>query len=163
MAKENFYNDDERQYLQMMQGNIERMANNSANCKTWIVTIVAGFLAIGSGVEKLNGWILISVIPIVVFWYLDAFYLELERGMRNRQRDFLNKINASADLYSKALFDFSPLMISKDDDEKGIKSTKNRAFSRSVVPLYAGLLIIVILVFIVLNWDFVLPICRCSQ
>lgn len=28
------YNEDDRQYLQMMQENISRMASNSANCKT---------------------------------------------------------------------------------------------------------------------------------
>lgn len=32
--RNNIYNDDDRQYLEMMQGNIERMAANSANCKT---------------------------------------------------------------------------------------------------------------------------------
>ena len=31
---ENIMNDDDRQYLMMMQENITRMATNSANCKT---------------------------------------------------------------------------------------------------------------------------------
>ena len=88
--REVVYNEDDRQYMQMMQGNIERMAGNSSNCKTWLVTIVAGFLAIGCGVDALNGWLFLSVIPIFVFWYLDSYYLKLERGMRNRQRYFIN-------------------------------------------------------------------------
>ena len=44
--RNNIYNDDDRQYLEMMQGNIERMAANSANCKTWMVTIVAAVMAL---------------------------------------------------------------------------------------------------------------------
>lgn len=160
MAKENIYNDDERQYLQMMQGNIERMANNSANCKTWIVTIVAGFLAIGCGVDKLNGWIFLSAIPVIVFWYLDAFYQGLERGMRNRQRDFINKVNASEDIYSKALFNFMPLMKEKDDDGNGFKASSNRLFSCSVAPLYVSLLIIILLITIILNWNSMAFVCK---
>lgn len=38
------YDAQDLQYLQMMQENITRMAGNSANAKTWLVTIVTGFL-----------------------------------------------------------------------------------------------------------------------
>lgn len=41
MAK---YDTQDLQYLQMMQENITRMAGNSANAKTWLITIVTGFL-----------------------------------------------------------------------------------------------------------------------
>lgn len=44
------YNDDDRLYLQMMQENIARMAGNSANCKTWLVTLVAAMLTTGIAV-----------------------------------------------------------------------------------------------------------------
>ena len=66
--KENLYNDDDRQYLQMMQENIERMAANSSNCKAWMVTIVSAMMALQCSVEALNGWILLGVLPIVLFW-----------------------------------------------------------------------------------------------
>ena len=38
------YETHDLQYLQMMQENITRMAGNSANAKTWLVTIVTDFL-----------------------------------------------------------------------------------------------------------------------
>ena len=38
------YETQDLQYLQMMQENITRMAGNSTNAKTWLVTIVTGFL-----------------------------------------------------------------------------------------------------------------------
>ena len=31
--RKDILNDDDRQYIEMLQGNIERMASNSANCK----------------------------------------------------------------------------------------------------------------------------------
>ena len=71
------YNEDERQYLQMMQDNITRMATNSANAKTWLVTIVAAFLAIGCNIKDFDYWLLLALVPTAVFWYLDALYLKL--------------------------------------------------------------------------------------
>lgn len=56
--RNNKLNDDEHLYLEMMQGNIERMAANSANCKTWMVTIVSALMALQCTIQALNGWIL---------------------------------------------------------------------------------------------------------
>ena len=153
------YNEDDRQYLQMMQGNIERMAGNSSNCKTWLVTIVAGFLAIGCGVDALNGWLFLSVMPIFVFWYLDSYYLKLERGMRNRQRYFINNYR-SDDIYSKALYDFKTLEQEQDDKDNGYKSTEGVMWTTSEYPFYLGLFLVVLIIMAVLNWDDILTICK---
>lgn len=86
--RKNILNDDDRQYLSMLQGNIERMAGNSANCKTWMVTIVSALMALQCSLDDLNRWILLGILPIVLFWYLDVYYLHLERGMRNLETFF---------------------------------------------------------------------------
>lgn len=151
--RDQIYNDDDRQYLQMMQSNIERMANNSANCKTWLTTIVAGFLAIGCSVTALNGWIILALLPIIMFWYLDGYYLSLERGMRNRERYFLNDYDKEDFDYKKALYDFSTLTKDEDDSENGYVKTKGCWLSKSVFHFYASLLVVVILVILVLNWS----------
>ena len=78
------YETQDLQYLQMMQENITRMAGNSTNAKTWLVTIVTGFFAFGCSITDLDWWLLLAIIPIVVFWYIDAYYLSLERALRNR-------------------------------------------------------------------------------
>ena len=93
--KEDQLNNDDRQYLQMLHDIISRMATNSANCKTWLITLIAGFFAISVGVENLRSWIWLLLLPIGVFWYLDQFYLSLERAFRNRERAFLNQILSS--------------------------------------------------------------------
>ncbi len=156
----NGFSDDDRQYLQMMQDNIARMANNSANCKTWMVTIVAGLCAIGCSIKDMNGWIFLAIIPVVVFWYLDTFYLQMERKMRNRELDFIlcrkNIKNPKDENYLKALYNFSPL--EKDeltDEEKnaGFVKTSCRYFSKSIAPLYWGIIVVIIIISIILNWD----------
>lgn len=160
-VRNNIYNDDDRQYLQMMQGNIERMAANSSNCKAWMVTIVSAMMALQCSVEALNGWILLGVLPIVLFWYLDVYYLHQERGMRNRETVFMNILKSGIqDGYGDALFYFKPLMIKKSDlkDEmkrQGLVATNDRWLTRSVIPFYGGTLAAVVIVYVVLNWEVV--------
>lgn len=133
------YNDDDRQYLQMMQENIARMAGNSASCKTWLVTLVAAMLTTGIAVQALSHWMLFSLFPIIMLWQLDVYYLKLERGLCNRQRLFINIINAidfDVAEYKKALFNFKTFKCVEDDDEKGLKATENLDFTESVSPFY---------------------------
>ena len=155
----NIFSDDDRQYLQMMQDNIARMANNSANCKTWMVTIVAGLCAIGCSIKDMNGWIFLAIIPVVVFWYLDTFYLQMERKMRNRELDFIlcrKNIETPDDNYLKALYNFSPLEkdeLTDEEDNAGFVKTNCRYFSKSIAPLYFGIIFVIILISIILNVD----------
>ena len=145
------YTDDERLYLQMMQSNIERMANNSANCKTWLVTMVAGFMAITCGFEELHWWLLFTLVPIATFWYLDGYYLSLERQLRNRQKDLLNKQTLENDEYKAALYNFQPLKKDKDDSERGYVKTTCQWWTKSVVWFYLTMMIVVIVVTLVIN------------
>lgn len=152
MEKTNFYNDDDRQYLQMMQSNIERMATNSANCKTWMVAFVTAFMALGSSsIVVARYWLLLGIIPILLFWYLDTFYLHLERAMRNRERDFLNKVAAGDNEgYKAALFNFKPMMVKKEEAKDGLVATNDRWFSSSTAPFYSiAIIAVLLLTFIV--------------
>ena len=58
--RKNILNDDDRQYIEMLQGNIERMAGNSANCKTLMVTIVSALIALQCSIDDSNWWILLG-------------------------------------------------------------------------------------------------------
>lgn len=156
--RNNKLNDDERQYLEMLQGNIERMAANSANCKTWMVTIVSALMALQCAIADLNGWILLGILPVFLFWYLDVYYLHLERGMRNRATLFVNMIRDND--YGgceDALFNFQPYMVKKnnlseEDKQNGLVATNDRWFSKSVAPFYGMMLVAVGIVSVVLNW-----------
>ena len=69
-------------HLEMIQAVITRMAGNSFSLKGWAVTLVAGLFAL-SGKDANQFYYLVTYIPIVVFWYLDAYYLCQERMYRN--------------------------------------------------------------------------------
>ena len=149
---QNLYNDDDRLYLQMMQSNIERMATNSANCKTWMVAFVTAFMALGNTIPVANYWLALGIIPVFLFWYLDTFYLHLERGMRNRERDFLNKwANDKDDEYVRALYNFKPLRVKKDDKKQGFVATNDHWFSKSTAPFYFIAIVAVLIVTFILK------------
>ena len=65
-------------HLEMVEGVIERMGNNSFQLKGWAVTLVAlvGALA-ARGSDK--RFFLLAFIPLFAFWFLDSFYLQMER------------------------------------------------------------------------------------
>lgn len=69
-------------HLELVQGVINRMANNSFLLKGWAVTLEAGIFALAAkDTNKL--YFLIAYIPIIIFWGLDAYYLLQERLYRS--------------------------------------------------------------------------------
>ena len=90
-------------HLGIIQGVIQRMATNSAGCKTWCITIVSAILVVVADKQNPNlAWI--AVFPTVLFAALDAYYLALEKGFRNSYNSFIRKLHngtlAAEDLYS---------------------------------------------------------------
>lgn len=157
-VRSNSLNDDDRQYLEMMQGNIERMAGNCANCKAWLVTIISALMALLFSIDALSWGVLLSMLPILLFWYLNVYYLHLERGMRNRETAFLNLFrNNRLEGYEEALFNFEPYMIKKKDlteakKQQGLVATNDRWLTKSVILFYGITFVAVILISVVLNW-----------
>ncbi|MCD8179857.1 MAG: hypothetical protein LUF26_00015 [Firmicutes bacterium] len=69
-------------HLEMIQGIINRMAGNSFALKGWAVTLVSGiFVLSGKDTDKL--YFLVAYIPVLIFWFLDAYYLLQERLYRS--------------------------------------------------------------------------------
>lgn len=69
-------------HLEMIQGVVNRLANNSALLKGWSVTLVAALLALSAATREKIAFMLIAFIPVVVFWILDGYFLWQERLFR---------------------------------------------------------------------------------
>lgn len=97
-------------HISMLQGIINRMAANSANCKTWTVTLVAAMLVllVDRKMNIPNAWI--CLIPIVLFYFLDCYYLGLERLCIASQNEFLKSIYNDKD-YIENLYKMGGLKI----------------------------------------------------
>jgi hypothetical protein len=85
-------------YLTILQGVVSRMAGNSANCKTWCVSIVSAILVLIADKGKPD-YAFIALIPVVLFCLLDAYYLAQERVFRDIYNDFVTKlVNGNANV-----------------------------------------------------------------
>ena len=81
-----------QKHLEIMQGVINRMAENSRSCKVWCVILVSAILVlVERSVEADHA--LIALAPTVLFYLLDAYYLSLERGFRSSYRCFVRRLH----------------------------------------------------------------------
>jgi hypothetical protein len=128
--------DNKRKHLEMIQGVINRMASNQFLFKGWSITLIA---AIATFTAKGNSPSLMAI-PIVatlLFWFVDAYYLMLERAFRK--------------LYEAVVAtDEDDIDFSMDIADRGIGFTDwFRTLWRPVMVLFYGftLIALVILIF----------------
>ncbi len=69
-------------HLEMIQAVISRMAGNSFLLKGWSVTLAAAVIALAANKESHALLTLIALLPVVMFWVLDGYYLHQERLFR---------------------------------------------------------------------------------
>lgn len=72
---------DKVKHLEFIQNIINRMANNSFILKGWSVTLVAGIIGF-SLTSSFTDLIYLALLPVIMFWGLDAYYLRQERLYR---------------------------------------------------------------------------------
>ena len=68
--------------IDLIQNCINRMAQNSFLIKGWTLTIVAVVLAISGKLTDSIYLCMVILIPLLAFWYLDAFFLQTEKMYR---------------------------------------------------------------------------------
>jgi hypothetical protein len=84
MAKNNMKIEKLHKELDFIQGVITRMANNSFLLKGWLISLIAVVLALNKDsllLKEINVYIIL-LLPIITFWYLDAFFLHREKLYR---------------------------------------------------------------------------------
>ncbi|MCF1182441.1 hypothetical protein L0E83_03190 [Marichromatium gracile] len=74
--------DINHEHLTLVQGVINRLAGNSFALKGWSVTLVSALLALAVSEAKLD-LVVVALLPAVVFWGLDGYFLAQERLFRN--------------------------------------------------------------------------------
>jgi hypothetical protein len=91
--------------LESMRSVIERMAANSESSKTWCISLVSAIIVVVSE-EKTHRLIWLALLPTIMFFVLDIYYLSLERGFRSSYSEFVKKLrNSSLKLDDMYLFD----------------------------------------------------------
>jgi len=86
-------NENTIKHLEFIQNSITRMNANSFQIKGMSVTITAALLALYASSGK-PFYILIAIIPTIIFWFLDAYYLQQERKFRGIYNDVAELSNS---------------------------------------------------------------------
>lgn len=95
MDKPTFDSPSVHSYLTILQAVIARMAANSSSCKTWCITIVSAILVVVADKAK-PSYVWIALVPTVLFFGLDSYYLALERLFRDQYNDFIRKLHLNS-------------------------------------------------------------------
>ena len=136
----------------MIQSIITRMNQNSFMLKGWMITIVSALLAIYA--DKGNiAYLLVAIFPILVFWFLDAYYLQQERKFRGIYSDIVE----GKDL---PLF---KMPIGEYNKKKDCKYSYCDVFwSKTIAGLYCTILVFIVLIVLYLVFkDCITITCNC--
>lgn len=127
------------EHLKMVQGIVARMAGNSAQMKTWAISLVTATLAF-SGLSDDPHWLLGvgGCVSVVAFWTMDAKYLHLERC-------YIKLYEATVIGESKKPFD-----LNYRPHVGTVNSVWQVAWSWSVLIFYGGLLSVMFALLVIL-------------
>ena len=93
-------------HLDIMQGVIQRMAANSASCKTWCISLVSAILVVAADKGKPQ-LVWLALLPTLMFFLLDTYYLAFEKGFRGAYNTFVKNLHSGSatdsDLFRVAL------------------------------------------------------------
>jgi hypothetical protein len=73
--------ENKRSHLQMLQGIIDRLSQNSFLLKAWSVGLLSALFALFAANSKVM-FIYLAYFPVFSFWILDAYFLRQERLFR---------------------------------------------------------------------------------
>lgn len=123
--------EDERNYVNLLNDAINRMASNSANAKSYLVAIVAALIAIQMP-NMNNAYVIFSaLLPTILFYLMDCYYLSLEKRFRNLQSAFINKDTNEEGQIIAGLYQYNIY------DIKGKHPKWKAIWSWSTTPFYA--------------------------
>lgn len=96
-------------YMSMYQGIITRMAGNSAACKRFCIPFVTAILAYVITKPELReaNIALLVIVPIIIFYVMDAYYLKLENQFREGFKIAAKRIQTNQ-FRKEHLFQLSP-------------------------------------------------------
>ena len=128
-----------RTHLTILQDVIRRMAGNSASCKNWCILLVAAILVLVTRTGA-PAFSLLALIPAVLFLFLDAYYLALERSYRYSYESFVDRLHDGA----VTLVDLYVVKPGRPIGRQMLVSLR----STSVWPFYLALVVAIVLVWL---------------
>lgn len=129
------FDDGQVKHLEMVQTVIARLANDSFLVKGWAITVAGVFFgfAFNTHSRRLS---LASLIPILIFWGLDAYFLRSERLFRCLYKKVLRR---QVDPFHMSAT--SPDFINELDKDEKWAASRTGAFRSFTLTLFYGTLV----------------------
>jgi hypothetical protein len=122
-------------HLEFIQNILTRMNHNSFQIKNWSVITIAAIFTI-SLTQKDAYILLIALMPIALFWCLDAYYLMQERKFRRLYNQVLDKDK-----------DLKPFEMNTSAFSGGECSYRTVLRSKTIWSFYTTMTVIVMVIF----------------
>lgn len=148
--------DELHKEIDLIQGCINRMANNSFLLKGWLVSIIAVVLALS--IDELNKFIIVITVILVTisFWYLDAFFLRTEKMYRKMYEWVLKKRKEGEIDFQ---YDLNPHRF-----DGQVESIIEVMFSNTLRWFYGMMLFLIVVVIVYYLWPVILDVlCECKK
>lgn len=131
-------------HLEMIENIIERMSKNCFQLKGWSMTLVA-FVGTLCSKDNDKRFIVLAFIPIIVFWFLDSYYLQQERKYKSLYREVSEKDENEIDFnLNTSKVDFTEKEKKKNRYFSCLFSTSEFIFYGALTVTLAGLVVILI-------------------
>lgn len=124
-------------HINLLQGIINRLANNSASCKTWCLTLVGALVSL-AGATRVPGIITFALVPIVIFGFMDTMYLAQEKAYRDLYTSTINTIRNGSYTLGNVYEARAPLQF---------QHVRKAFVSWAIFPVYLGLIAIYLIAY----------------
>ena len=130
------FSNEELKHLEFIQNSITQISTNASNTKTTAITFIAANLL--SATQNKN-FALVAMVGVLMFWFLDAYYLQQARKLNGVYKDVAKLTNSNIDI---KLFSAPTHLYTG-----GIYSYSETLMSVTLLPLYSTMIIIFLFVF----------------
>ena len=116
-------------HMNLLQGIINRLANNSGSCKTWCLTLVSALVSL-AGAAHVPGIVTFALVPVAIFGFIDTMYLAQEKAYRDLYTRTAKAIRDGSYSLSNVYEASAPI---------SFRRVCSALASWSIWPVYAGL------------------------
>lgn len=144
--------------IEIINKSVEHIIDNIQTTKNWAIVTWTGSFALFLGQPDLHKYIIVSAIPLFMFWYADAWWRSVQSRYAFRASkigEFLNSKNLAESFQTGNLvglysFDPSGRIYKADESYKNRTSISQTAMFPEVIVFYLPLILISIVAEIVM-------------
>jgi hypothetical protein len=131
-------------HIEMVQSIVTRMGSNSFLIKGWSTTVASGLFALAANNSN-SRFAIVAILPSLVFWGLDAYYLRQERLFRKLYDDLC--LESEEGQRKVELFSMSTKQY-----ESRVQPWFRILWSKTVLPLHGMVVSAIVVVIMILSY-----------